>query len=813
MEYDSNSDQCVGFVLPIRDGMIQCGVYEATSFDAITEMFKTRPLSKFAYVYVAQALCDGIPSFCLACIGTDNRFDYQSILFRWKYIFSELKKRSIQVINFSSDGDSRLLKAMLIMLSLQKEPSFDPSTVTSDIKLSSQWVDWFILPRLSLFSVSQDTVHLGVKLKARLMKPGILLPLGVYVAAAADLKMIFEHYGKEVHNIRMKDLDHRDRQNFDAVDHLTSEAVITLLDRCGCLGTKVYLKMIRYIIDSFLCKDLEPKKRISQCWTAVFFFRYWRQWILDNSEYNLKNNFITRNAYLCAEINGHCLISFLLVCKSVNLPLMPWLLGSQPCEQLFQAARSMSSVYSTMINFSLLGLLRRLHRIHIQNILEAEGEENGILFPRREQHRRKHGTTFSSAQRLLHNDVSAVTMKDIEDWIEIGKAEAKNLLQVLGMDILLKANQHWNEVSAGINAIEAISTEDLIDGDEAEDDHEDGTGNTDVELCEEQADGIEDDIKCLQESGGISDKNATCMLKDIKFCRLPDNDLGINLPAYTTNKQNDSKSTSKMKREKKKHILFVEVNLSNGRTVYIRKSTLVWILQENERLSSDRLFRVREKQPFSSSVHDYSNSMAKCLPIKASSVSPGDVCVFVFEVNTGYSWDLGKIMQFSGGKRRIPYCKVVSEEFDQISVLCQWYKRYGSENDDSKFEIHTDAIVHEYLPLVSYLCTVYSCEHRINCLVTDCDTAVVSIFQSTLLPGVTLHLTEPCVVRIKEMFKEIYPENISTLKIDKDTYELSSVANSVVNSVDVSSYNYLEALETRKTRSGRVCRPPKAFVL
>ena len=73
-------------------------------------------------------------------------------------------------------------------------------------------------------------------------------------------------------------------------------------------------------------------------------------------------------------------------------------------------------------------------------------------------------------------------MKDIEDWIEIGKAEAKNLLQVLGMDILLKANQHWNEVSAGINAIEAISTEDLIDGDEAEDDHEDGTGNTDVEL-------------------------------------------------------------------------------------------------------------------------------------------------------------------------------------------------------------------------------------------------------------------------------------------------------------------------------------------
>lgn len=30
VEYDSSSNPCVGFVLPIKDGMIQCGVYEAT---------------------------------------------------------------------------------------------------------------------------------------------------------------------------------------------------------------------------------------------------------------------------------------------------------------------------------------------------------------------------------------------------------------------------------------------------------------------------------------------------------------------------------------------------------------------------------------------------------------------------------------------------------------------------------------------------------------------------------------------------------------------------------------------------------------
>jgi len=64
------------------------------------------------------------------------------------------------------------------------------------------------------------------------MKPGIILPMGIYVASAIDLRMISESFGKEAHNIRIKDLDHKNRQNFDAVNHLTSDTVINLLVRC-----------------------------------------------------------------------------------------------------------------------------------------------------------------------------------------------------------------------------------------------------------------------------------------------------------------------------------------------------------------------------------------------------------------------------------------------------------------------------------------------------------------------------------------------------------------------------------------------------
>lgn len=70
--------------------------------------------------------------------------------------------------------------------------------------------------------------------------------MGIYVACATDLRMIFKIFGKEVHDIWIKDLDHhKDRQNFDAVNHLTGDNVTNLLVCCGYISTKVYLTLIR----------------------------------------------------------------------------------------------------------------------------------------------------------------------------------------------------------------------------------------------------------------------------------------------------------------------------------------------------------------------------------------------------------------------------------------------------------------------------------------------------------------------------------------------------------------------------------------
>ena len=80
------------------------------------------------------------------------------------------------------------------------------------------------------------------------------------------------------------------------------------------------------------------------------------------------------------------------------------------------------------------------------------------------------------------------------------------------------------------------------------------------------------------------------------------------------------------------------------RKCIIHKSTTVWIFQEGERLSSDRLIRVQETQPSSTSkTATYSTTTT---PEKNAIISVGDIFVFTNRESSDCDWKIGKILQF-----------------------------------------------------------------------------------------------------------------------------------------------------------------------
>ena len=105
---------------------------------------------------------------------------------------------------------------------------------------------------------------------------------------------------------------------------------------------------------------------------------------------------------------------------------------------------------------------------------------------------------------------------------------------------------------------------------------------------------------------------------------------------------------AKSKPNYKKYSPYLQVELG-GKTVYIRKTTAIWLFQEGERVPSNPLFRVRCKQLYSSTT-----PLAKCStvlkdvdmqPIVFSMVQLGELCVF--KKDNAIGWSIGRVLQFA----------------------------------------------------------------------------------------------------------------------------------------------------------------------
>jgi len=58
----------------------------------------------------------------------------------------------------------------------------------------------------------QDTVHVAVKMKSRIIELSIILPMGNFVAGIHQLQLTQTSFPKDQHGMRLQDIDHKDNQ-------------------------------------------------------------------------------------------------------------------------------------------------------------------------------------------------------------------------------------------------------------------------------------------------------------------------------------------------------------------------------------------------------------------------------------------------------------------------------------------------------------------------------------------------------------------------------------------------------------------------
>lgn len=199
-------------------------------------------------------------------------------------LFFLIFRHEIEVVGISSDGDPKLLAAMCSNMCTTKK-----------------------------IIVTQDSIHLGNKLKNRLLKSLIHLPMGNFDVSIKHLKWLVINVQKSVHGLSQIDVCPIDRMNFDSFTKVTDDRVLEAL-RVHVKksdATIQYLKIARDVTSSFLMYDLDPDERIFKIFHGIFFMRIWREFILCSKRYTLTENFITTNAYTSLELNGTNLIALI----------------------------------------------------------------------------------------------------------------------------------------------------------------------------------------------------------------------------------------------------------------------------------------------------------------------------------------------------------------------------------------------------------------------------------------------------------------------------------------------------------------------
>lgn len=233
---------------------------------------------------------------------------------------------------------------------------------------------------------AQDTIHIGTKLRNRLLKSDLLLPMGNSLVSISHLKMLLKSVPKSVHLLVRSDICPLDRQNYSSLEKMMSNKVIAALEKnvIASEATIMFLCLCKQITSSYLDDKMEPLERIYNIWHALYFFRAWRKWITspDNS-YQLDENFITNNAYQCIEINAHSIIFAILKLRNSNKAhlFQTNLFSSQACEQTFRHMRSLGTQNFTKINFSLYELLHMVSRVELMNSISSKNNDK-IFFPR-----------------------------------------------------------------------------------------------------------------------------------------------------------------------------------------------------------------------------------------------------------------------------------------------------------------------------------------------------------------------------------------------------------------------------------------------
>ena len=280
---------------------------------------------------------------------------------------------------------------------------------------------------------------------------------------------------------------------------------------------------------------------------------------------------------MSVELNAHNLLYMVCLVKQQHLPKQALanihLFNSQSCESLFRDARSFSSTFSTMVNFTVRNFIRRSQKLSVLNELKHNQLQENLCFPIHHKHKRE------NLVKLSHQP-DDIDISDIEQLISEAYDQAMDMVKhstlvnefircnISSFDDLSKFTLDEMNKRSRMTNLSSQTSNGLTEEPES-DEHDDD----DDSIGDQRLDRTTDEDSSDPENDDSSDDEAVLTSQKSNFDEIKIRD-HIN-PSLA-------------------HSYF-KIKL-NDKVKYLHKQSACWLLSNNiTKLSSDRLSRVAQQ--------------------------------------------------------------------------------------------------------------------------------------------------------------------------------------------------------------------------
>jgi len=360
---------------------------------------------------------------------------------------------------------------------------------------------------------------------------------------------------------------------------------------------------MRFVRLAYIEKSTCIIDRLYYAWCAVFIIRIWSAFLeksdlndLQQTVSNLipsksirsiskRNLFVTMQTLFSLEINAHCITYLLLLVaeKQVTDEAVQVIFNSQICENYFRAARSMSGVFSSVVNFTVNEFLHRVSKLSVLQDIKCASELNlnNLIFPKHHKLWRGTNPSFSTST------TPCITEKVIEDTVISAFIKSTQILSDCNLSILNPTDQ-----MISFDEVNRLAFEKLTRSKQKMSNTQSFQSSNDNEETDEDDDYEESENS---ESNDVyaqpSDNNDT---DDDDSLTNIDESVPYVIPNVTSSTIRGMRIVDSINDNQSKSFFHVKIN---DQSKFIHKQTATWFLtKSNVKLSSDRLKRVQSQK-------------------------------------------------------------------------------------------------------------------------------------------------------------------------------------------------------------------------